>query len=125
MLNQVDLIILKKGDPVNHYLLVRKCEIRFTKSNKQYLALDLGDKTLTINSNIWDNFEHVHAVIKCGDIVKVSGIIDDYQGSPQLRISSIQPLNNFDIVSPADFLAKSKRDPEEMRSEFRKRIEKI
>jgi len=125
MLNQSDLISLKKGDLIDHFLLVRKCELRLTKSNKQFLALDLGDKTYTINSNIWDNFDNVYAAIKCGDVVKVAGMIDDYLGSPQLKITSIRPADIFENISPMDFLARSKRDPAEMEQEFKSRIEKI
>ena len=72
MLNQTELLMLKKSDPIDHFLLVRKSEIRLTKSNKQYLSLDLGDKTTTINSNIWDNFETIYDKIKPGDVVKVT-----------------------------------------------------
>ncbi|MFO7445839.1 MAG: HD domain-containing protein [Ignavibacteriaceae bacterium] len=125
MLSQTDLIILKKGDPVDHYFIVRKCEIRLTKSNKQYLAIDLGDKTSTICSYIWENFDTIYARIKSGDIVKVAGAIDDYQGTPQLKINVIRPLKDMENVSPLDFMAKSKRDPDEMKNEFVNRIERI
>ncbi len=125
MLNQTELLSLKKGDLIDHYLLVKKCELRLTKTSKQYLALDLGDKSLTLSSNMWDNFEQVYASIKNGDIVKVSGTIDDYQGTPQLKINSIRKLNSSENISPVDFLSRSKRDPAEMEMEFKSRIEKI
>lgn len=125
ILDQVNLSLLKKGDAVNHFLIVRKCEIRLTKSNKQYLAFEVGDRTYSIASNMWDNFEKVYATIKCGDIVKIAGTIDDYQGVPQLRITRIRPLNPDEKISPSDFMAKSKRDISVMKSEFMDRIERI
>lgn len=125
MLNQTELLSLKKGDLIDHYLLVKKCELRLTKSSKQYLALDLGDKTSTLSSNMWDNFDTVYAAIKNGDVVKVSGTVDDYQGTPQLKINSIRALKSSEKISPVDFLARSKREPAEMEMEFKNRIEKI
>ena len=125
MLNQKDLILLEKGEHVNHFLLLKKCEIRLTKSNKQYLFLELGDKTASLNANLWDNFEDFYKQVITGDVVKVKGIMDDFQGSPQIRINSIRKSSSKDDVLPQDFLPLSKRDPEEMKKEFLERIEKI
>jgi 3'-5' exoribonuclease len=125
MLNQKDLVLLEKGESVNHFLLLKKCEIRLTKSNKQYLFLELGDKTASINANLWDNFEDFYKLVIAGDVVKVTGIMDDFQGSPQIKINSIRKSNSKDAVQPQDFLPLSKRDPEVMKKEFIDRIEEI
>lgn len=126
MLNQADLIILKKGDPVDHFLMIRKCEMRTRKDNRgHFLFLELGDKSTAVNSNIWENFEQVYPSVKCGDIVKVNGIMDDYQGTPQIKVAGIRLAVLDDNVFPSDFMAKSKKDPEEMRREFISRIDEI
>ncbi len=125
MFNQKELNLLKKGEPLNHFLVVRKSEVRLTKTNKQYLSLDLGDKSLTLNANIWDNFDEISVKIKPGVVVKVSGNIDEFQGSAQIRISSIKLTSPEDGVSAADFQAQSKRDLNEMKKEFALRMERI
>jgi len=125
MLNQEELNLLNKGDIVDHYLIVRKNEIRLTKTNKRYLALDLGDKTATLNANLWDNFEDISEKIKPGTVVKVSGTIDEFQGIPQIRISSVRITSPADKISASDFLAHSERDLDEMKSEFINRINLI
>jgi 3'-5' exoribonuclease len=126
MLNQTDLILLKKGDTVDHFLMIKKCEIRSRKDNRgQFLVLEVGDKSVTVNSNMWENFEHVYPGIKCGDIVKITGIMDDYQGIPQIRIGNIRLAVQDDNVKASDFLARSKRNLEEMKKEFLYRIENI
>ena len=125
MLNQTDLIKVAKGDSINHFLLLKKCEIKLTKSNKQYLYLELADKTLSLSANIWENFSKIFAEIKTGDVVKVTGSMDDYLGVPQIKIMSIKIASPADKISPADFLAKSKRDVEEMKNELIVRIQKI
>ena len=125
MPNQKDLNTLSKGDNINHYLLVKKCENRLTKSNKPYLFLEVGDKTLSINANIWENFEDIAAGISAGDIIKVTGTMDEYQGTPQIKISSARPLKPTEDIKASDFLPKSARDIDIMRNEFLGRIEKI
>lgn len=125
MLNQSELISLNKGEAVEHFLLVRKCELRTSKANKPYLALELADKSLSVNSNMFESFEEIYTKIKTGDIVKVKGTIEDYQGSPQIKVKSIRPAKSEENVTVMDFLAKSKRDLKEMRKEFFSRIEKI
>ncbi len=122
MLNQTELNLLKRGDPVDHFLIVRKNEIRLTKSNKQYLALDLGDKTMTLNGNVWENFEFISSKIKPGVIVKIRGSLDEFQGNAQIKITSINLASNSDDVSPADFQSRSKRNLDEMKKEFFNRI---
>jgi 3'-5' exoribonuclease len=125
MLKQKELNNLNRGDSIDHFLIVRKCELRMSKANKQYLALELADKSLSVNSNMFDSFEEIYTKVKVGDIVKVKGIIEDYQGAPQLKVKSIRPAKFSDGVSVMDFLAKSKREPNEMRKEFFDRIDKI
>ena len=80
MLNQTDLIMLQKGDMINHYLLLKKCEIKLTKSNKQYLYLELADKSLSLSANVWDNFSQMYSELKTGEVVKVTGSMDEYLG---------------------------------------------
>ena len=125
MLKQKELNLLVKGDTVDHYLIVRKNEIRLTKSNKEFLSLDLGDKSLTLNANVWDNFELIAAKLKPGVIVKVKGSIDEFQGNSQIRINSIKAASDSEGISHIDFLPQSKHDFEEMKNEFTRRIDKI
>lgn len=125
MLNQTDLSTLKKGDQVLHFLLIRKCEIRLTKNGKEYLALELGDKSCTLNSNMWEKFEPLYNALKPGGVVKLQGEIEDYQGVPQIKITRIRPAVPEDGINIKDFLPRSKNNPAVMLSEFMDRIERI
>ena len=125
MLSQSDIITLNKGDTIDHFLIIRKCELRTSKTNKQFLALELADKSISLNSNMFEGFEEIYTKAKSGDVVKVKGNIDDYQGSPQIKVKSIRPAKFSDDVSVMDFMAKSKRESKVMRKEFFDRVEKI
>ncbi len=125
MNNQTELASLTKGNKVDHFLLVRKNEIRLTKQQKQFLSLELGDKSTTLGANVWDNFDEHLPGVKNGDVVKVKGVIEEYQGTNQIKVDSIRFAIPSDEVSPSDFLPKSKRNADEMKKEFTSRIQKI
>lgn len=125
MVNQTELKELKKGEPVEHFLLVKKSEIRLTKAGKEFLTLELSDKSLSINANIWDNIEPFKNSVKTGIVIKISGSMDDFQGMPQIKVKNIRLCDEKDGVTPQDFLAESKRDPAEMKKEFYDRLDKI
>ncbi len=125
MLNQKELNLLNKGDSLNHFLMIRKCEIRLTKTNKQYLSLDVGDKSLTLNANMWDNFEVISVKLKPGTVVKIAGVIDEFLGNSQIKITAMRLAVPADGITPGDFLAHSKRDLQEMKDEFSARMNKI
>jgi 3'-5' exoribonuclease len=125
MLNQKELNLVEKGEKIDHFLLLRKCEIKLTKTNKQYLYLELGDKSLSLGANIWDNFESFYKSVIPGEVVKVTGIMDEFQGTSQIKVISISKAKPSNGVSPEDFLPKSKRNFNEMEKEFFSRIDKI
>lgn len=125
MINQKELNLIEKGEKIDHFLLLRKCEIKLTKANKQYLFIELGDKSITIGANIWENFEPFYKSVIPGDVVKVMGNMDDFQGTPQIKVISISKAKPSSGILPEDFLPTSKRDFEEMKKEFFSRVEKI
>ena len=125
MLSQTNLSKLNKNDPVDHFLVIRNIEKRTAKNGSEYLSLEIGDRSLSVNSNVWDNFDSIYKNFKVGDIVKIQGAMDDYRGVPQINISLIKPISGSDNISISDFLPRSKRDPEVMKKEFLDRIEKI
>ena len=125
MLSQTDLSKLNKNDPVDLFLVIRNIEKRTAKNGSEYLSLEIGDRSLSVNSNVWDNFDSIYKNFKVGDIVKIQGAMDDYRGVPQINISFIKPVSESDGISISDFLPRSKRDPGIMKKEFLDRIEKI
>jgi len=125
MINQKELSQIEKGEKIDHFLLLKKCEIKLTKTNKQYLFLELGDKSLTLGANIWDNFELFYKSVIPGDVVKVAGNMDEFQGTPQIKIIAISKAKPSSGVSSEDFLPVSKRNFNEMEKEFFARIERV
>ena len=122
MINQPELNTLSKNDRIDHFLLIKKIEIRSTRSGSDFLSTELGDKTASLNSNIWEGFTELALRGKVGDVVKVAGVLEEYQGSLQIRVSNIRLSTDKDGVKPRNFLPESKRNLDEMKNEFNQRI---
>ncbi|MBU2508557.1 MAG: HD domain-containing protein [Bacteroidetes bacterium] len=125
MLNQQKLISLSTGSKVNHYLLVVACDVKTAKNNRSYLNLELRDESQQLNCKMWDGFEVIAKEIDKGSIVKVDGIIEEFNNQQQIRINRIRASVEKDNVTAEDFLAKSSRNLDEMLSELSNRIELI
>ena len=128
MLNQSDLIDLQKSNPVDHFLMIRKLELRNTKAGKEFISLELGDKSGSLSANVWSDttgFDQISKKGEVGKVIKVSGSVDEFQGNPQLKVKSIRLTETRDSVNPQDFLPKSIRNINEMEEEFFARIKII
>ena len=125
LINQLDLNTLSKNDQVDHFLVIRKIELRSTRAGKDFISTELGDKTASVNANIWEGFTEIAAKGKIGDVVKVAGTIEEYQGALQIRVASIKLATAADNVSPRDFLPESKRSLEGIKKQFNQIIKSI
>ncbi|MEI7812893.1 MAG: HD domain-containing protein [Ignavibacteria bacterium] len=125
MLTQKPLSKISKGEPVEHYLMLRKCEVKSTKNNKPYLNLELGDRFLSLTANVWDNFDGFLTRAAPGAIVKVRGAMDEYNGQMQIKVTDIRVTEADEPVSPDDFMPRSRRDLMIMKREFKSRIDKL
>jgi 3'-5' exoribonuclease len=87
--------------------------------------MELGDKSATLNANLFEQFEKIYDSFSVNDVVKVKGVIDDYQGTKQIKITSMVRPDPSANISAMDFLPKSLRNLDEMKDEFRKRMNSI
>ncbi|MBX2975196.1 MAG: HD domain-containing protein [Ignavibacteriaceae bacterium] len=118
MINSSEISKLVKGDKINYFLLIRRAEVKVSKTNKKFLSMDLGDQSGAISTNLWEEYEQIFDQFIVGKVVKVAGTIEEYQGSPQLRIETIRLTTDSELVTPKDFLPHSLRNLDEMKSEL-------
>lgn len=125
MLSQSDLSSLKKGEQVDHFLLIRRSELKQTKTNKAFVSLELGDKSASLPANLWDSFNSILPELVIGAVLHVEGIIEEYQNAPQIKIEKVRLPKPSENISAEFFLPKSKRNFEEMKDEFKSFIAEI
>jgi 3'-5' exoribonuclease len=98
---------------VTAFFLVHAKEIRNTKEGKQYLRMELGDRSGTIEARMWTKFEEMVQDVVRDDFVKVEGRVELYRDRPQLALLQFRKARPEEIEL-ADFLPHTKEDVEKM-----------
>lgn len=119
------LLELPKGSTFTQFLYVKKAEIKEAKTGKSYLQLEVFDAFNSLTAFMWDGFDTVQYTIQPGVVAKIEGILDEYNGSPNIKIKRIRPASETDNVNAADFLPKSLKDPLAMKEQFVQRIQAL
>ena len=120
MQTQVEIAKLKPEMSFVGYLLVRSCDKRQGKTGREYLDINLIDRTGEINSKHW-NPEQLTFEIKPGEAVWIAGLVETFNGRYQLRINQIRPAREGD-VDLALLVPSAPEKPEVMRAEIDRTI---
>lgn len=118
MLKTKKLSELKVGDEFTTFFIITKCELKTAKNGRPFLNLELRDQSTLLPAKVWNNFEDIADGLKEGAIVKVAGIIEEYNSALQIRVDKIRLAAKDDNVSNDDFLPKSTRPLNEMIDEW-------
>jgi 3'-5' exoribonuclease len=100
---------LNSEQNITTFFLVHEKEIRNTREGKQYLRLELGDRSGTIEARMWDQFESAVKDIGRDDFVKVQARVEIYRNKPQLALQNLR-LAKPEEIDLADFLLHTKED---------------
>lgn len=86
------------------FWLIKTADKKMNVKGAAYLDLTLCDKNGDINGKLWEYSELIHGVYAPGDLVKIRGSITQFNGTDQLKIEKIRPVNDNDGVSVTDFV---------------------
>src|SRR5580704_2731617 len=75
---------------ITSFFLVCEKELRATRGGKQFLRMELGDRSGTIEAVIWENAPQVADTFNRDDIVKVQARVENYRGKTQLAVDKIR-----------------------------------
>lgn len=89
----IDLKTLAPGTRVQDPFLVHEVDERTTKDGKSFATLTLGNASGSVKTApFWEEQLHLIAGIQRGSVAQVIGEAGAYQGTPQLRVTSIRVL---------------------------------
>jgi 3'-5' exoribonuclease len=103
--------------------LVQARERKIARTGSAYLDLDLRDASGVVRAKLWDCDRHA-LDFEVEDIVAVDGVVEDYQGTLQIRVRKISRCSP-DEVDLFDYLPRSRRDPEEMYATLIDRLRRV
>lgn len=104
--------VMKVGDKVEKVMVVAK-KVRRDFTGGKFLLFQFSDMEGVLKGVLWEPADDIERGILVDDIVRVSGEIQEYQGSLQLRIGRIEKLAEGEY-DPSLFLPASNRPIEEL-----------
>ncbi|MGI6686469.1 MAG: 3'-5' exoribonuclease YhaM family protein [Bacillota bacterium] len=117
--------LLKSGEAVLGFFLLKKAECKTSSNNKKYLDLTLADKTGEINGKLWECSEEDEKNYRDHMLVKVKGVLTEWQHRLQIKIERIRPAVPEDGVQIDDFVPHAPEKSDIMYAEIWSFINKI
>lgn len=102
------------------FVIIKKSEVKKTKTGSEYLDLVLADKDDEISAKMWDYKDG--NIFEPDMVVKVRGTIEQYNGKNQFRIAQIRPVNENDSYCLADLVPSSKVGGEQLFEMIKERV---
>ena len=103
--------------------IIKSIEQKTSSKGDAYLDMMLGDSDGEINAKLWRYQKELHGEYTVNELVKIRGLISQYNGSDQLKIERIRHTTPEDNVNIADFVKTAAFSGEEMFAELLKRAE--
>jgi len=116
---------LQAGDSVQSFFLVKAADSKTGGNNKKYLDLTLVDQTGEINAKIWDRSDEDAEQYVPNTLVKVRGMVNEWQSRLQLKIDKIRVATVDDDLDIGEFVPVAPYSPQFMYAEIESYIDKI
>jgi 3'-5' exoribonuclease len=115
---------LGDGENVDEVFLVVDKQLRANRNGNQYIQLDLGDRSGTINARMWNVGEPLYKTFEAGDFLQVKGKVQLFQGSLQLIANTLDKYDS-NKVELTDFLPHTKQDVSKLLERLKGTVRKI
>jgi len=116
---------LKPGDTVDSSFAVRSKSLQpFRNKLGSYLALTLADKTGEIPARAWDEAEKLAERFEVGEVIRLRGRVDEYQGAAQIIVQRVKKLDP-DEVDALDYLPSTPKDVEALLARVREAVASV
>ena len=112
---------LQKDSRFEGFLMVKGAEKKTDRNGRDYVDMNLGDRTGEINAKIW-NWEGTQ-VPESGKPILIRGLVQEYNGRMQMRIEKWRAAAPEDPVDISELVPAAPRSSREMMSEIRETLE--
>jgi 3'-5' exoribonuclease len=108
--------------PAEFPAMITSAEVKQTKAGENYCVIECRDKSASIKLMVWQWDARDRAMPKPGNILSVDGVVEEYQGRRQVKVSDFGYLAPQQ-VKMEDFLPCSARPAEEMHAELVQKVQ--
>lgn len=87
------------------------------KNGKSYISLYIADSSGSADTRIWDNVDSISEAFQSGDVIRVKGQVQIFQGRKQVVVHKLERANpeDYDIK---DLVGTARRTPDDMMAEL-------
>ena len=103
---------------VDGFCIIKSIDKKTTSKGDSYLDIMLSDSDGEINAKLWRYNPELYGEYAINELVKIRGVISEYNGTDQLKIERIRHITPEDKVEPADFVKTADFSGEEMFAEL-------
>ena len=114
----MNLTPINKAGGVEGFCLIKSLEKKVTAKGLSYLDLVLTDAHGEMPAKFWDYKEDLHAKFAAGQLIRVRGTLNVFNGVEQLRVERIRPVIDSDEVDINDFVPGAEYTGEAMLAEI-------
>jgi 3'-5' exoribonuclease len=104
---------LGDGQSVDEVYLLTDKQLRANRNAETYLLAQLRDVSGQISGLLWNVREDVAAQVNAGELVRIRGRVQLYQGNLQIILTNIGPAHEGEF-DPADFMPAGGADTEKL-----------
>ena len=103
---------------VDGFCIIKSIEQKTSSKGDAYLDMMLGDSDGEINAKLWRYSKELHGEYAVNELVKIRGMISQYNGADQLKIEKIRHTYSEDNVNIEDFVKTAGFSGEDMFAEL-------
>jgi 3'-5' exoribonuclease len=104
---------LKDKDNVDSLFLVKEKNLGMGKNGRPFMSIVIGDQTGSIDGRVWDRVEDLNREFEAGDVVRVKGLIQIFQGRKQLIVHRVEKPDQS-TIQVADYIPNSGKNTDDM-----------
>ena len=103
---------------VDGFCIIKSLDQKTSSKGDAYLDMMLGDSEGEINAKLWRYQKELHGEYTVNELVKIRGVISQYNGADQLKIDRIRHTTDEDNVNIGDFVKTAAYSGEQMFDEL-------
>ncbi len=114
---------LRVGDEFRGTFLLKRVELKKTRAGKDYLDLEVGDRTGSLPGKLWDAPQDLYRALAQADFVDAAGKVETFNERRQARFTGLRPAGG--AVDPREFLPRTPLDPRRLLARLREIVAAI
>ena len=104
----------EKPSVVEGFALLKSCDKKSAKNGTFYLDAVLSDKDGEMYAKMWDYREEAVPMPEVNTVIKVRGVLQQYNGNDQFIIQRLRPATAEDNINMSDFVKSADFDGNDM-----------